>query len=286
MRFFVFGLLVVYFARYTDLYLIILDPLIGRKVFTSAGAMQFHARVGFVMGVFILALCFANLLISYRFHFLKLRYQRSTSHPNQADIAFGRHLQNIAKAELPPPVGISPAEQSLRETIRRWRLLHDVVWGWPFLLALSLLFFGCTLDGSPVPPLIETFHWPALDFFTKGRTPVSALNGIFFGALAYGANHALSKTSYMPLTVKLVLNACFGVLAILAWYTLTTAMGAPTGLEKILANLGIEGYFDWLGQGNTWMWVVILGGFCFPVSINIVLTIKIVARERKYYRES
>lgn len=225
----VFGLLCIYVGRYGDLYLTALDPIFGREVLRDPGRMQFHARVGFCMGLFILIsgilLCIAIL-------------QRRRSTPGydseavhrQIDAEVALRLQERAETGLDqPPVltKVSSVEQRLRETIRRWRFLHDIVWGWPFLLALSLLIWGRTLDGASALSLIAVFHLPALDFFTVERTPVSALNGIVFGALAYGANHTLSKTLHVPFVLKLVLNVCVGIAAISAWYALTVAMGAP-----------------------------------------------------------
>jgi hypothetical protein len=225
----VFGLLCIFVSRYVDLWGQVLWPLFGETLNITNGRMQFHARVGLYMGLFILTCGVLLCIAIFQRYRTPSRYDREAAE-RQIETEIALRLQERAARGLDTPsvlTNISSAEQRLRETIWRWRFLHDLIWGWPFLLALSLLVWGHTLDGSPAAALIELFHWPSLDFFTLGRTPVSALNGIVFGALAYGANHALSKTSRIPFLLKLVLNVCVGISAISAWYALTAAMGAP-----------------------------------------------------------
>lgn len=225
----VLGLLAVYVGRYVDLWGQVLWPLFGETLNITNGRMQFHARVGFVMGLVVLAMSLVKVAAVFHRRRSAPRYDREAA-DRQIEAEIALRLQERVEQGLdtrPPLTTLSSAEQRLRETIWRWRFLHDLVWGWPFLLALSLLGWGTTLDGSPAPSLIDLFRLPALEFFTVGRTPVSALNGIVFGALAYGANHALSKTSRVSFVLKLVLNVGIGITAVVAWHALTTAMGAP-----------------------------------------------------------
>ncbi len=225
----VFGLLCIYVSRHLDLWGQVLWPLFGEALVVSTGRMQFHARVGLYMGLFILTCSVLLCIAVFQRYRTPSYYDRETA-DRQIEAEIALRLQERAEQGLdtrPALTTLSSAEQRLRETIWRWRFLHDLIWGWPFLLALSLLGWGTTLDGSPAPSLIDLFRLPALEFLTVGRTPVSALNGIVFGALAYGANHALSKTSRVPFVLKLVLNVGIGITAVVAWHALTTAMGAP-----------------------------------------------------------
>lgn len=90
---------------------------------------------------------------------------------------------------------------------QKFPLLHDVIWGWPFLLGLSLILLA---------------H------------PVDAIYGIFFGGIAYAFNHALSKRKQMGGLVKMVLNLGAGGLAIWLWSLLSiTVNGFPPGWKEI-----------------------------------------------------
>jgi hypothetical protein len=261
-RLFVFWLLPIYMGRYIDLWGQFLWALSGDELNITRGSMQFHARVGFVMGMFGLVVLFVSSFLQHRNSWHEHESDDFKTNGKSASLTGERPDQNLS---LATKSYFSPAEQRLHETIRRWPFLHDFIWGWPSLLALSLLFFGHTFDGSVAPSLVDLFRLPALDFFTAGRTPVAAINGIFLGALAYGANHALSKTARIPFSFKLVMNAGIGVLAVMAWYTLTSAMGAPTwGAEKLMTNAEAQFWRRIWGE----IWTVMLKGVTFAVVIG------------------
>lgn len=220
----IFGILCIYVARYIDLWGQLLWGLRGKELIISSGRMLFHARIGFSLGMVCVLggalLCYAV----YR--------QRSASRDADNPLAQEKPITEVAIGsgvveEPRKPLPLSLPERRLREAVGRFPGGHDLLWGWPLLLGLSLVFLGRTLDGSPAPGLGGILVLPSLDFFVLGKTPVSALNGLFVGSIAYAINHAISKTDRLRLAVKLMISLSVGALAILAWYALTMAMGAP-----------------------------------------------------------
>ena len=222
----VLDILIIYVARYIDLWGLLLWSLQGKELAISSGGMLFHARVGIFIGtaglIFSGVLCYAV----YRQRSAS-RYAANplTQEKPVAEVAIGSGA--VEEPRKPLPLPLSLPERRLREAVGRYPGGHDLLWGWPLLLGLSLVFLGRTLDGSPAPGLGGILVLPSLDFFVLGKTPVSALNGLFFGSIAYAINHAISKTDRLRLAVKLMISLSVGALAILAWYALTMAMGAP-----------------------------------------------------------
>lgn len=95
-----------------------------------------------------------------------------------------------------------------KETLmKRFPLLHDLVWGWPFILGLSCIYIG---------------H------------PVDAVYAIFLGGLAYMANHALSKASQPGLPVRFGLSLLIGSFAIWCWSRVCIELnGLPPGWQDV-----------------------------------------------------
>ena len=211
----IFGLLCILIGRYLDLWGQVLWPLFGETLTISNGKMQWHARIGLYMGMVCIV---SAILLIYSV------YRKRTGINSENTVTLGAH-----NALVPTESEINPKnfEQRLRKIILRFPILHDIIWGWSFLLGLSLFFVGRTMDGSPVPVLDGLFQLPDLSFFTIRHTPVSALNGIFIGAIAYGINHAISKSPRFYLWIKFLVNFAVGALSVWAWYALTVAMGAP-----------------------------------------------------------
>jgi hypothetical protein len=232
----VFGLLVIYVSRYLDLWLQLVWRVRGEENhLIYVGKMQFHARVGYIMGLIALVGAVASLYYIYRQHRQLRNRAPLTSHPSQealdAEIALRLKEQSEERArhgfpEL-QPIPHPTQSQRLKNFLWRFPLLHDFLWGWPFMLGLSLVFLGKTLDGSPSPGLNGIFTPPGLDFFVLAKTPASAMNGLFIGAAAYIINHVISKTPRLPLWIKLLISLLVGVFACWAWYVLTMKMGAP-----------------------------------------------------------
>lgn len=134
----VFGLLCIYVGRFGDLYLTALDPIFGREVLRDPGRMQFHARVGLYLGLFILTSGILFCIAVFQRYRTPSRHNRETA-DRQIEAEVALRLQERAEQGLdsrPVLSAFSSAEQRLRETIWRWRFLHDLIWGWPFLLAL------------------------------------------------------------------------------------------------------------------------------------------------------
>ena len=217
-------ILIIYVARHIDLWGQLLWKFQGKELIISSGGMLSHARVGLFVGtaglIFSGVLCYAV----YR--------QRSASRDADNPLAQEKPVTEVAIGsgvveEPRKPLSLSLLERRLREAVGRFPGFHDLLWGWPLLLGLSLVFLGRTLDGSPAPGLSGILVPPSLDFFVLGKTPVSALNGLFVGSIAYAINHAISKMDRLHLAVKLMISLFVGTLAILAWYALTVAMGAP-----------------------------------------------------------
>ena len=205
LRSYVLGLLIIYFGRYFDLWLAFLDTIFGPP--PSPWRMQYHSRIAYAIGIIGVV---SSIVLTAKYVCSKSKVLA----PSEAGAA-------------PSEAGSLSVEQRFHDLIARFPVLHDLVWGWPFLLGVSLVFFGKTADGSPVPGLSGILVPPSLDFFVLGKTPVSALNGLFVGSIAYAINHAISKTDRLRLAVKLMISLSVGALAILAWYALTMAMGAP-----------------------------------------------------------
>ncbi len=202
-------LLAIYCGRYLDLWLGFHDVLFGNPVtLPSQWRMQYHSRIVYAMGV--IGLLSVVVLIAKR------------TRPQNKEVA-----EDAVVASAPPAAHSLRVEQRLRDLIAHFPVLHDLIWGWPFLLGVSLVFFGKTADGSAVPGLSGIFVPPSLDFFVLGKTPVSALNGLLVGSIAYAINHAIAKTDRLHLATKLMISLTVGALAIWAWYALTVAMGAP-----------------------------------------------------------
>jgi len=202
-------LLAIYCGRYLDLWLGFHDVLFGDPVaLPSQWRMQYHSRIVYAMGV--IGLLSVVGLIAKR------------TPPQNKEFT-----EHASVASAPSAACSLSVEQRLRDLIVRYPVLHDQIWGWPFLLGVSLVFFGKTADGSPVPGLSGILVPPSLDFFVLGKTPVSALNGLLVGGIAYAINHAISKAIRLHLPVKLAISLSVGALAIWAWYALTVAMGAP-----------------------------------------------------------
>jgi len=208
LRSYVLGLFIIYSGRYFDLWqrflgVVFRDP----PPIPSPWRMQYHSRIAYSIGM--IGVVSSIVLIA--------KYMRSKS----------KGLTMSEARAAPPEAGSRSIEQRFRDLVARFPVLHDLTWGWPFLLGVSLVFFGKTADGSAVPGLSGIFVPPSLDFFVLGITPVSALNGMFVGSIAYAINHAISKTSRLHLAAKLMISLAVGALAIWAWYALTVAMGAP-----------------------------------------------------------
>ena len=210
LRSYVLGLFIIYSGRYFDLWLRFQDLLFrDPPPLPSPWRMQYHSRIAYAIG--IISVVSSIVLVAKC-----MRSKREELAHSEAEAA-----------AVPPEAGSRNVEQRLRDLIARIPVLHDLIWGWPFLLGVSLVFFGKTADGSAVPGLSGIFVPPSLDFFVLGKTPVSALNGMFVGSIAYAINHAISKTGRLHLAVKSAISVAVGALAIWAWYALTVAMGAP-----------------------------------------------------------
>lgn len=91
--------------------------------------------------------------------------------------------------------------------MKRFPLLHDLVWGWPFILGLSCIYIG---------------H------------PVDAVYAIFLGGLAYMVNHALSKASQPGLPVRFGLSLLIGSFTIWCWSRVCIELnGLPPGWQDV-----------------------------------------------------
>lgn len=208
LRSYVLGLLFIYSGRYFDLWYRFQDILFrDPPPLPSPWRMQYHSRIAYAIGIIGVV---SSIVLT-------AKYMRSKS----------KGLAPSEAGSAPPDVGSLSVEQRLHNLIARFPVLHDLIWGWPFLLGVSLVFFGKAADGSAVPGLSGILVPPSLDFFVLGKTPVSALNGMFVGSIAYAINHAIAKTGKLNLATKLMINLAVGTLAIWGWYALTVAMGAP-----------------------------------------------------------
>lgn len=215
-RMIVFGLIGVYWGRYIDMYFWAFDSALDRNVTRDLGSMQWHARVALGLG--------GPLVILgplYSLHLLKTRYQRwRTRSQFDSEIA-ERQQEQGAPAPADAPRSL---DEKVRLLIWRYPLLNDLIWGWPMLLALPLIFVGATLDGSPSPGLSGLFPLADLEAFKEiGRTPIAALNGIHVGGIAYAINHNLVKPAKLPFAAKFFIGLCVGGLAIWAWDSWTQA---------------------------------------------------------------
>ena len=241
-----YGVLIVYMCRYLDLWLQLVWLVCGEEHLIDVGKMQFHARIGYGFGVFFIA---TATILAYRVYSTRhentlnaslddndayawLRPDTSAQANLAAEVAQypGEGTEQTKKQGqgIEPEVASAPKrERPLRDIVKRFPVLHDLIWGWPLLLALPLIFCGKTLDGSANPGLVGIFSLPTLDFFVPAKTPVSTMNGFVFGGIAYAINHAISKANRLHLAVKLMISQGIGALAIWAWYALTVAMGAP-----------------------------------------------------------
>lgn len=198
-RMMAFGLLGVYFGRYFSIWNLFVLNWYDVLVFPEAGHAQWRARVALGIGGPIVIL--GPL---YSLHLLKTRYQRWRDR-NQFDAEIAECQQE--QGTLAPADAPRSLDEKVRLLIWHYPLLNDLIWGWPMLLALPLIFIGATLDGSPSPGLSGLFPLADLEAFKEiGYTPISALNGIFIGGIAYAINHNIPSLSVLEDRLNFVGN--------------------------------------------------------------------------------
>ena len=187
--------LFIYVGRHLDSWGQWFWTLFGEELYIAPGKAQWHARVGLAMGG--TGLLFD--VLSMRRIYATRHRRRAMQAQLEAEIA-ERLAEQRQQAGL-PPTGEPDTETRLREQIRRWPALHDLLWGWPMLLALLM------------PWLTD---------------PVSALTGIFLGAIAYAINHHYLSKREGRLGLRIALAAAVGLLAVGIWFKFVPAMtGAP-----------------------------------------------------------
>ena len=212
----ILGLLAIYHGRHGSVWNVFVLNWYDVFVFPEASEARWHAKKYLGIGGLMIV---AGVL--YLLHLLKIRYQRwRTRSQFDAEIA-ERQQEQGSRA---PADATRSLDEKVRLLIWRYPLLNDLIWGWPMLLALPLIFIGATLDGSPSPGLSGLFPLADLEAFKDiGRTPISALNGIFVGGIAYAINHNLVKPAKLPFAAKFFIGLCVGGLAIWAWDSWTQA---------------------------------------------------------------
>lgn len=170
----ILGLLLIFFGRYGDIFFMHQALLLGRDVAVpTPGKIQWHERVSLIIGSLAIIVAILNFYAIYK---------------NRKD----------------NEVVIGDSFQILNQ---KYPLVHDLIFGWPFLLALPLIYYA---------------H------------PVDALYGILFGGIAYALNHYISKASRIPVLMKIISNLSFGSLAIWGWFRISiTSNGFPEGWQDI-----------------------------------------------------
>ena len=175
-------LLFIYGGQHLDSLLYWLwDLCDAEQTYPSAFYVARHANMALVMGG---AGVFWSVLLL--FHSLKT-YRRRQAQEAQIDREIADRLAAMARAGKPvfPPT----REERIRRVLRRWPILHGLLWGWPFVMALPLI-------------------WCA--------DHISALSGIMLGAMVYLITHALSKRQG-KLWSSLAFSFCIGVAAVCLW---------------------------------------------------------------------
>lgn len=186
-------MLIIYGGRHIDSFGQWLWGLFGEELHIAPGKAEWHARVAFAMGATPLVLMLMNLLRLFRLR----RYLAAARTKTDEEVALrlreleerrasgqGLNLTTVAP-ELPAPSGFE-----------RWPFLHDMVWGWPLLLALPLMLRD---------------------------PPVATVLGLVLGACAYGINHKIAN-SRMRLSTKFTIALSVGVAAVGLWYQLALRM--------------------------------------------------------------
>lgn len=215
-RLFMLGLLAIYHGRYGAVWNVFFLSWYDSFTFPEASDARWQAKK--FLGIGSVGFFWGTLLF---LHLLKTRHQRwRTRSQFDTEIA-ERQQEQGAPAPADAPRSL---DEKVRLLIWRYPLLNDLIWGWPMLLALPLIFVGATLDGSPSPGLSGLFPLADLEAFKEiGRTPIAALNGIFIGGIAYAINHNLVKPAKLPFAAKFLIGLCVGGLAIWAWDSWTQA---------------------------------------------------------------
>jgi len=188
----VFGLLIIYCGKYIVYFVSwIYKDLLGLG---SPSAMQLGKALlykwgSLVAGGGVVALSILSLYMVYRAH----RQLRDIA---QINMKPGTIVQAWPRPEIIAKVArsltILPKETNitLRNAVHKWPMLHDVIWGWPLLIAFLLIPFG--------------------------SSSMSSMFGIFLGGGAYRINHKLS-TLQRPLHIRLFASWIVGIAAILIW---------------------------------------------------------------------
>lgn len=174
----IFGLLGIFFGMHGDALFFHLNLVFGfGYAIPTPGLIQWHSRIGAVIGGWAFLIGSMNFYMVYR-----------------RRVTLSRPLFYEKKTKV-------------EALVNRFPLLHDLTWGWPLLVAISLIYF---------------------------THPVDALYGIFFGGIAYALNHYISKKPHIPIWLKVIFNLSFGGLAIWGWLRISIAFnGFPDGWQDI-----------------------------------------------------
>lgn len=183
----VMALLIVYGGRHIDLFGQWLWDLFGAEWGAPPGSADWHARValGLAMPILILE------PINFYWIFRKRRYLKTAASQaaEQAALRLEERAERDRKLGKSASVIAAPTQPEREGMMQRWPLLHDVVWGWPLLLALPMTLFG---------------------------EPLDAMRGLMLGVPVYMMSHAISKTG-LALGVKLGIAWSAGAAAVGLW---------------------------------------------------------------------
>ncbi len=194
-RFFLFAVIVIYVSRDIDNFLAWLWNLFGKKVYVSPDKAIFHAKVVAAMMLLPIFLALCNFHATYKLkRYLKQARGKSDEEVAQRLKELERSRQYIIRSD---DVVDGPKAFFLEETIKKWPVLHDLIWGWPFLMAMLLPFIVRRVD---------------------------AVFGLLLGGVAYSFNHAISKLKF-PSAVKLVLSFAIGLVALSTWLCFSSVTG-------------------------------------------------------------
>ncbi|THF66292.1 hypothetical protein E6C76_05470 [Pseudothauera nasutitermitis] len=189
LRIFVFALLIIYGGRYIDFFGGWLWGLFGEELIISPGKADWYARVACGLATPLLILSPINLFTIFR----RRRYLRAAAPQaaQQAALWLKERAEHDRKeGKNVDAGGAVPRQPEQKGLVQRWPILHDVVWGWPLLLALPLTLFG---------------------------EPLNAMRGLVLGVFAYSLSHTISKTG-LPMPVKLGMAWSIGALAVGLWF--------------------------------------------------------------------
>lgn len=173
------GLVVIFLGLYGEYFILYLHLIFGFEYsIPSPGKIQWYGRVAFFLGS---SMCVIGILNFCKFH--RRRKMRLNLYPSEEKMDMTGNF------------------------FQRFPLFRDLVLGWPFVMALILIFHA---------------H------------PVDAILGVFLGWVAHEFNYVIYKKKILTIPVHMAISFSINSVAVLLWWKMSVAAnGYPDGWQDI-----------------------------------------------------